>query len=229
MSSCVFDIETAALEDAAIPPALVEKLQQGLEEEDDPDAWRDKLGLYALSAQVVVIALFNPDTRRGEVLYDDRHGPIESLATPEGVSVSLVGGSEADIVEHFWKRVAPYDRVVTYNGRGFDVPFLMQRALVHEIPLTCDLMPPRFHRSSRHLDLQELLSQYRATRPYGLAAWTQAIGAASPKEGEVSGAGVGEAFREGRTREIAEYCLRDVEATARLYERVQRYWSVMLR
>jgi DNA polymerase elongation subunit (family B) len=227
MADCVFDIETAALPEAQIPRSFVTKLKEQAEP-DDPEGWRDRLGLYALSAQVVVIALLNPQSHRGEVLYDDRHGTLDAIEMPEGVEATLVGGSEAEIVEHFWKRIARYDRVVTYNGRGFDVPFMMQRALVHSIPVTVDLMPPRFHRRTNHLDLQEVLSQYRATRPYGLGPWTEAVGASSPKEGEVSGAGVGEAFEAGRTREIAEYCLRDVAATNVLLEKVQRYWSPLI-
>lgn len=232
MSDCVFDIETAPLPDAEIPPALVEKLQES--EDDDTgseESWRDKLGLYALSARVVVIGMLNPETRRGVVLYDHEHGVLDASTfdAPLDVEFTLIGGDETELLTQFWTHVARYRRVITYNGRGFDVPFLMQRSLVREVPISVDLMPPRFQLNRNHLDLQDLLSLFRATRPYGLAAWTQAIGASSPKEGSVAGAEVGAAFAAGRTREIAEYCARDVVATAQLAEKALRLWAPSFR
>ena len=56
MPHCVFDIETAPLPDADIPPALVDKLKEA---EPEDDKWKEMLGLYALSAQVVCIGMLN--------------------------------------------------------------------------------------------------------------------------------------------------------------------------
>jgi len=224
MADCVFDIETAPVDEADISQAFVEKLKDA----EDPEAWREKLGLYSLSASVVTIAMLNPESGRGEILYDDRHGKLESLELDDGVEATLVGGDERAILERFWDSVRSFRRVITYNGRGFDVPFLMQRSLIREVPITRDLMPPRFNLRGSHLDLAEVLSQFRATRPYGLAAWTESIGLSSPKEGEVSGAQVGEAFHAGKSAAIAEYCMRDVVATAALARRVFELWGPML-
>ncbi len=118
--------------------------------------------------------------------------------------------------------------MISYNGRGFDVPFLMQRSLIMEVEIGANLMPPRFQRGGSHLDLAEILSQYRATRPYGLASWTEAVGLSSPKEGEVSGPQVGEFFHAGKTQAIVEYCMRDVVATAGLAAKLQKNWGRML-
>lgn len=229
MSDCVFDIETAPLPDSEIPPALVEKLREGTTE--DSEEWREQLGLFSLSARVVVIGMLNPETRRGLVLYDNEHGELDPVRFdgPIDAEFTLIGGDETEVLTQFWTHVARYRRVITYNGRGFDVPFLMQRSLVREVPISVDLMPPRYQLNRNHLDLQDVLSLFRATRPYGLAPWTQAIGASSPKEGSVAGAEVGAAFAAGRTREIAEYCARDVVATARLAEKVLRLWAPSLR
>jgi len=225
MAQCVFDIETAPLPDAQIPPALVERLQEA---ETEDDAWKEMLGLYSLAAQVVCIAMLNPESGKGIVLYDDCHGELTGLTWPQGTEFALAGGDETAMLERFWDNVSRYDRVITYNGRGFDVPFLMQRSLIREVEITSNLLPPRFFLDRNHLDLQDVLSAFRATRPFGLAAWTQAIGASSPKEGSVAGAEVGAAFHAGRTGEIVEYCARDVVATAKLAEKVQRYWRPFL-
>ena len=221
MPHCVFDIETAPLPEAEIPPALVERLRDA---DPEDDQWQEMLGLYSLSAQVVCIGMLNPDSGKGTVLYDDRHGELADLRFPAGTEFSLVGGDETEMLERFWSNVSRFERVITYNGRGFDVPFLMQRSLIREVEITSNLLPPRYYLDRNHLDLQDVLSAFRATRPFGLAAWTQAIGASSPKEGSVAGAEVGEAFAAGRTAEIVEYCARDVVATAKLAEQVLRYW-----
>ena len=42
MPHCVFDIETAPLPDAEIPPALVDKLKEA---DPEDDKWKEKLGL----------------------------------------------------------------------------------------------------------------------------------------------------------------------------------------
>jgi len=221
--NCVLDIETAPLEDEDIAPAFAASLKERTEEDED---WHERLGLYALSASVITIGLFSPETRRGAMLYDDRHGKLESIRTPEGVEqVSLVGGGEKTILQEFWRIITSFQTVVTYNGRGFDIPFLLQRSLVHEVEISRNLMPPRFSALREHMDLAEVLSQFRATRLFGLEAWSQATGVDSPKEGEVKGAQVGAAFHSGQVREIVEYCLRDVVATTQIAVKVSRNWG----
>lgn len=227
MASCVLDIETAALADGEIPPALVESLQNAGEEDED---WHERLGLYALGASVVTVGLYSPETGRAAMLYDDRHGKLTEIEKPDRVDqVTLIGGDEAAILSEFWKMVKSFGTVVTYNGRGFDIPFLMQRSLIRGVTITRNLMPPRFSAMNEHMDLAEVLSQFRATRPYGLEAWSQALRVASPKEGDVKGAEVGAAFAAGRHREIVEYCLRDVVATAEIAVEVSQGWGSAMR
>ena len=119
MPSCVFDIETAPLPETEIPPALVQRLREA---DPEDDAWKEMLGLYSLSAQVICIGMLNPDSGRGELLYDDRHGDLDELEFPEGTEFSLFGGDETAILDRFWESISRYRPVITYNGRGFDVP-----------------------------------------------------------------------------------------------------------
>jgi DNA polymerase elongation subunit (family B) len=160
-----------------------------------------------------------------EVLYDDRYGTVPTLRSPEGMAVTTWGGGEDGILERFWRTIIGYDRVITYNGRLFDVPYLMQRSLIRDLPISRNLITGR---QPEHVDVAEILTLRRATRMYGLGVWAQAIGAPSPKEGSVSGANVHEVFAMRRTKEIAEYCLLDVQATATLAERVLRLWAPLL-
>jgi len=215
----VLDIETAPLADSDIPPALLAKLR----DPDDPD-WRDQLSFYAPSASVIAIGLLDPETGRGHMLVDDRHGEMGGFTSPEGTDFQTLESSEASLLRRFWELVEPVDRVTTYNGRRFDLPMILQRSLLHGVPVGRDLLGPRFQ-TRPHLDLADVLSLHGATRAYGLAVWTEAIGEVSPKSGDVSGADVGPAFRAGRIRAIAEYCARDVVATAALEARVRGSWG----
>jgi amidase len=54
--------------------------------------------------------------------------------------------------------------------------------------------------------------------PFNLDFYCKAFGIESPKSHGVSGLDVNRLLAEGRSREIAEYCLRDVRATLELYQ-----------
>jgi len=52
---------------------------------------------------------------------------------------------------------------------------------------------------------------------YNFDFYTKAFGITSPKSEGVDGSKVGELYAQGQLMEIAEYCLRDVQATWELY------------
>ena len=56
-----------------------------------------------------------------------------------------------------------------------------------------------------------------AARRFKLDFYCKVFGIESPKSHGVTGMDVTRLLEEGRQREIAEYCLRDVRATAELY------------
>ena len=49
------------------------------------------------------------------------------------------------------------------------------------------------------------------------------FGIASPKEGEVSGETVAQAYEEGNVSAVEEYVIRDVDATHKLFEKLKGY------
>jgi 3'-5' exonuclease len=65
----------------------------------------------------------------------------------------------------------------------------------------------------------EQLSFYGAARRFSLDFACKAFGIASPKEEGITGLDLGRLMEEGRHREIAEYCMRDVRATAEVWRR----------
>ncbi|MDH4028654.1 MAG: ribonuclease H-like domain-containing protein, partial [Nitrospirota bacterium] len=126
------------------------------------------------------------------------------------------------ILERFWEAVRHYDQIITFNGRGFDAPFLIIRSAVHRIRPTRELMPNRFNLS--HCDLLDLLTFYGSVRRrFSLHMWCRTFGIKSPKEEGVTGYQVNDLFKQQHYLEIAKYCVGDLYATKELFEYWDRY------
>lgn len=235
MATLVFDIETVGL-----PPEMFDEAQreylfreaEKLSTEPEREAKRTEIaglfGLWPLTAQVVCLAMVNADTHRGQVLFLAEDFEPEEGAT--GTVDFKPCCDEGELLQEFWEIARRYDSIVTFNGRGFDIPFLYLRSAVLNIPITRkDWLGYRFA-TEPHCDLAEQLTFYGvsgrdgAARRFNLDFYCKAFGIESPKSLGVKGMDVGRLMSEGRQREVAEYCLRDVKATVELY----RIWKERL-
>jgi hypothetical protein len=113
------------------------------------------------------------------------------------------------VVEKFWNGVRHYKaRLVTFNGRGFDLPLLELAAFRYGIAARdyCQSSRNRFGNGS--LDLLDWMSNFGASRiSGGLDLLAKMIG--KPGKMDVSGDRVLEMYREQRLAEINDYCLCD--------------------
>jgi len=208
----VLDAETIGRSD------LDEVQQQYLATHKDGDvAMAERLALYTWTAQVVVVACGDPDTDRGCVFWDAT-GARGSPALPPGwKSVPLQ--TEAEVVARTWKTIAAYGRIVTFNGRRFDLPVLALRALALGIKVPRNPSPYRYALDN-HCDLYEVLTFWGACKGFPLDFVCRSLRIPSPKQG-ISGAGVEAAVRDGRVHEVAQYCVGDVLAEIEIFRRVQ--------
>lgn len=181
-----------------------------------------RLNLSPLTARVLAIAMLNPDSMRGRVLYEHPGGDRELT---DGGRVELVPGSEQDILEGFWEAVPHYPRIITFNGRAFDAPFLMLRSALLGIAPTRNLVPYRFS-AAEHCDLLDQLTLYGTTRRFSLDFYCKAFGIPSPKGNGITGLDLGSLVAEGNYRAIAEYCMEDARATAALFRRWDEFLSL---
>ena len=229
MAKLVFDIETSSLPLEQFDEAQQEYLFRECGKIADEAARATRraeiqrlFSLWPLTAQVVCIAMLNADTSRGQVLFTatdyedeaDDAGPVEFVACMD----------EAELLTAFWDVAKHYETIVTFNGRGFDVPFIYLRSALLSVPISRkDWLGYRFQ-TDPHCDLAEQLTFYGvsgregAARRFNLDFYCKAFGIESPKSHGVSGNDVGALMAEGRYRDIAEYCLRDVKATVLLYQ-----------
>ena len=235
MATLVFDIETSALPVANFDEAQQQYLFREANKITDPEA-RDtrqadlerQMSLYPLTAQVVCVAMLNAESLRGQVLYTAPD--YEEDDTTAGSVEFVPCVDEAEMLTAFWDVARHYESVVTFNGRGFDVPFIYLRSALLNVPISRkDWLGYRFQ-TEPHCDLAEQLTFYcvsgrdGAARRFNLDFYCKAFGIESPKAQGVSGMDVGNLLAAGCFREIAEYCVRDVQATVELY----RIWKERL-
>jgi DNA polymerase elongation subunit (family B) len=222
MSTVVFDIETVGMDWNALDEAQRTYLLKNAKSEEEQRLVPQWLSLWPMTGKIVVLAMQNVETGRGRVWYERSGGRLEEKS--DDGSFDIVGDDEGAFLEEFWKTVPRFDRFVTFNGRGFDCPWVMLRSAILGVRPSRNLMGYRYT-FRPHVDLLEVLTFFggggTAARKFNLDFFCKAFGIPSPKEAGMDGYAVGPYYREGRIGEIAAYCRRDVEATAELYRKVE--------
>ena len=139
-------------------------------------------------------------------------------------TLSLIG-EEADILDRFWKQLKTFSGLyISYNGLNFDVPYIIKRSMKHKIlPTNNNFLNTKRFLKFPHFDVMQVLADFNPMQYATLKLACESFGIASPKEGEIKAENVAEAFRDGRIKEIAEYCLKDVVATYKLYAMTKQY------
>ena len=133
------------------------------------------------------------------------------------------GKGEAGILSdfaHFLEERRPC--LVTFNGRGFDLPVIATRCLRHGIALRqyYGSRDMRYRFSAEgHLDLMDYVADFGATKPSRLDVLAKLCG--MPGKVGVDGKDVGPLVHAGRLSEVRDYCLCDVVQTAGVFLRVQ--------
>jgi len=120
-----------------------------------------------------------------------------------------------DMVRKFWSGIEKQYNdasIVTFNGRGFDIPILELMAYRYGFSAKRhfkDKFAGRFRFGTKHIDLQDWLSNYNAIRMTGgLNLLAKILG--KPGKMSTKGSEVYDMFLEGKIQEINDYCIHDV-------------------
>lgn len=231
MSKLVFDIETIGEDFDSLDKISKESLTSWIEKyatsKEDYEAKlqdiKEGLGFSPLTGEVVAIGVLDYEKDQGAVYYQS---PGRGQKDFEERGIVFRAMDEKEMLEHFWKGVFEYDEFVTFNGRSFDVPFLVARSAKHKIKPSKDLMSNRYLGSQKdknlHVDLYDQLSYYGAVRRAGnLHMWCRHFGIESPKVEGVTGDDVARLFKEKKYLNIAKYNVRDIKSTKELFT----YWN----
>jgi hypothetical protein len=238
MATLVFDIETTALPLENFDAAQQEYLFREADKLADATAKTAKreeiakfMSLWPFTSQVVCIAMLNAETQRGQTIYvsDDfedgqTEDPLAASKPREDGMKFIPCADETELLAQFWDVAKKYNSVVTFNGRGFDVPFIYLRSALLNVPISKKNWLGYRYATEPHCDLAEQFTFYSvsgrdgAARRFNLDFYCKAFGIESPKSHGVTGMDVGALLAAGKFRDIAEYCLRDVRATVELYK-----------
>jgi hypothetical protein len=212
MSKVVFDVEAAG-DFENLDKESQDYFLKYAEDDKEKEEIKKSVSLWPFTGQIVAISMFNPESDKGKVYFQAPDGKIDDFSE-DGIEFEASG--EKKILEKFWQNIKNYHQFITFNGRGFDGPYLMLRSAVLKVRPTRNLMPPRFS-ADFHIDLLDQLTFYGAFRKFTLDFYCRSLGIKSPKMDGLSGEKVTQYFKDGKYLEIARYCLADTRATAELY------------
>ena len=234
MATLIFDIETVGEDFDAVDETTQEVLTRWIKRETESGEdyaaaladMKNGLGFSPLTGQIVAIGIYDGEREKGAVYFQS--SPQSKDTNFEEGQCKFEVLTEKEMLQKFWEIVEKYDTFVTFNGRQFDVPFLMIRSAIHNIRPTKNLLANRYlnyHPSNaRHIDLIDQLTFYGALRKRGsLHLWCRAFGIESPKSQGVDGDDVKALFENGKSADIARYNARDLYATYALYTYYQRF------
>ena len=132
-------------------------------------------------------------------------------------TIEVLKGEESDILKGFWKIVPDCNLFVGHNILDFDMRFIYQRSVIHNIKPSRDIPFTRFRNAPIYDTMQEWSKWGR--EHVSLDGLSKALGIPSPKE-SLDGSKVYPYYRAGKLAEIYEYCTRDVDTVRQVYRRL---------
>jgi len=192
MKILFFDIETVPTEPSLQHSGLLEAQMQL----DEAEIIK-RLSLSAATARILCLAY--------------------ALEPPADSPVAVLGGDEREILQSFWKLATETNLFVGHNVLDFDLRFIHQRSMIHQIKPSRELPFARF-RSAPIFDTMHEWSKW-GREHVSLDLLARALGIPSPKEC-LDGSKVYPYYRAGKLAEICEYCKCDIDTVRQVYRRL---------
>ncbi len=192
MKILFFDIETVPTEPSLQHSGLLEAQMQL----DEAEIIK-RLSLSAATARILCLAY--------------------ALEPPADSPVAVLGGDEREILQSFWKLATETNLFVGHNVLDFDLRFIHQRSMIHQIKPSRELPFARF-RSAPIFDTMHEWSKW-GREHVSLDLLARALDIPSPKEC-LDGSKVYPYYRAGKLAEICEYCKCDVDTVRQVYRRL---------
>jgi DNA polymerase elongation subunit (family B) len=232
----IIDIETVGEDFDSLDEVTKENLTRWIRKESETEEdynkaledLKNRLGFSPLTAEIVVIGMLDYERNEGIVYFQ---APDEKIDEFKENNITFKQLSEKQMLEEFWRIANFYHYFITFNGRTFDIPFIMIRSAVWGIKPTKDLMRGRYiyqqSPDAIHIDLADQLTFYGALQKKGsLHLWSRIFGIESPKAFGVTGDDVGRLFNEKKYLDIAKYNVLDLKATRELFKRWNDYLNI---
>jgi hypothetical protein len=230
-NALVFDIETIA---DLTPDNRDDVAALARARDMTPEAYG---GLCPPLARVACIAWYDVRTRALGALFDATLGggvgatslPVEDGTRGFAPCAASGCADEADLLTRFGELIERHlrqeqARLVTFNGRAFDLPVLIHRSFRHRVTAgraqLVKAMNENRYRPLAHVDVMDMVTFCGASGRWPMAAYAIGYGWGSPKR-DLDGAGVWPAVQAGRILDVVRYCAADVLATTHVYLSMQ--------
>lgn len=230
MSTLILDIETVGEDwesiDSDTKDTLTDWIKSSAHSDEEKrklnELTKQKLGLSPLTGQIVSLAVYDVERSLGAVYFVCD----QTEADFEDESFSYKACSEEQLLYDFWESARSYDVFVTFNGRRFDIPFLLHRSVSLSIKPTITFSNKRYlHQQSipYHVDLYDELTLYGAfnKRPT-LRMFCRAYGIKTSQL-HIKSKDIQELFHQKKFRDIAKHNGGNVVATTALYQKWLTY------
>ncbi|MDQ6961311.1 MAG: 3'-5' exonuclease [Mariprofundaceae bacterium] len=135
-----------------------------------------------------------------------------------------VGSSEKELLQGFFQFIEQHKpQLVSYHGRGFDIPVLKYRAMKHQLscPTWFQYRYDYRYDQKQHLDLLEFFSDFGASARCSLDEIASCFSV--PGKLDISGEQVLDLFENNQIETIRHYCECDVLSTLLLFLRWQLF------
>lgn len=138
----------------------------------------------------------------------------------DGVEIgrTLLCDEEPELLRKFWGICRDVNCYVGHGIRFFDLKFLIQRSIIHKIPFPSISL--KRYSDFPVFDTMDQWMCYEGT--ISLHELAHALSIPSPKEGGIDGSQVYDFFLAGKTQDIHDYCLRDVDTVRAIYQCLKR-------
>jgi predicted PolB exonuclease-like 3'-5' exonuclease len=143
--------------------------------------------------------------------------------------VGTLIGEEKDVLEAFWVLIGrktdefqPHNsRYVTFNGKDFDIPFIINRSAINGI-IPSVRIPTRRYYNDRHFDVLEELSNHFQSTELKLKDYCKIFGVENTDD--IDGSEIYSLWLKGDKAAIEKHCASDVRATHGLFERIKNFF-----
>jgi len=230
----ILDIETAAGAIDLIPSDMEapgnlkdpNKIKESLKKKRQE--LTDRAALDWVTGKVVAVGIMDIDGSPTAICCDTEAHTLENMW--EHLANEITVQTTSDKTTQFF-----VTKVVTFNGTGFDIPFLRWRMAVNGID---NCRPDIFSSYSRyargvHIDLYNYLTEFgTSTRWKGgqtLDFFCRVFDIDIPDNSGISGRDVPALWAKGKTAPIIKHMKADLERTAALYRRIEQWLPEDLR
>ncbi|MFH0736817.1 MAG: ribonuclease H-like domain-containing protein [bacterium] len=217
----VLDIETAGYDFDSLTESQQEFILRYAEKEKEEEVKIEKreeairyLSLYPFTSKIIALGLLNIESGKSNILYlDNQSDEYEN----EDKTVKYKSFNEEEILQVFWNYIKKVDTIVTFNGKNFDLPFIMLRSAILKVKPIFNLMNLKKNKIT-HVDLQDALCYHNIIKKFNLDFYCNTFGIKSPKDDKTNGMEIKTLYKAGKIKEIAKYCSLDLRATYELYK-----------